>query len=651
MSTGSPAPTPDRTFPTAPRTAKETSLKTTLAVRQAKTAGPATQGQTARQNWRSAPGDGGIHYQIRPEDIYPPITTMEPFDMDDPSTPDSITSEEIRAYYTNSSPIGSPYPQPSEQAIDPALINRAATPIPQQSTPPQDLTPVAPRQIAANRTTDETTPPPTLPGAVELEDEVMHDITAPPGLRQRPLPDTPQATTVYSDIATPNPFAPLASPMPAANARTDKGKGRQEQTETRSPTLEGVQASRWAPKHLRPIVTTGEPSTTATTTGGDAAPVTAQATPTNIAAPIDPAWDPDHVMDPPEPPAPTPVEAQADSILQELEIANQHAQAVTNPAHPPVEPATTFHEGPFEQIQDYTHLDPFRDIARSQIRDWITRTDKGEKLIVRPFGMEARDRAQHSTLVTLIRESAALFTGLTNVEVAPPIPAPAGERPANAKPACPATFILFFLNEEQHHRMLDRGIISCTTITYQVISLQPTLPTLFLTLADFFTSNADVIRATIVEYWTTHTSNAAFDTLNASLMNQITPATVQALIASIRVNSIATRRQGGVLKPHWQVFVASSLLTPEQWLHLRRYLSLIQYANSYHGIGVCIEPFICNICHSAGHPTGMCPFPEQLEWHGLIHPPRPTSTRGTGRGGRGRGRGRGGARGVGGITY
>ncbi|TFY51267.1 hypothetical protein EVJ58_g10661 [Rhodofomes roseus] len=134
----------------------------------------------------------------------------------------------------------------------------------------------------------------------------------------------------------------------------------------------------------------------------------------------------------------------------------------------------------------------------------------------------------------------------------------------------------------------------------------------------------------------------------------------QQIRRSVRVRLLRRIHQGHP-DPIAALYIESPTADPGDWNAFRERVRQHIFGSSRSGPPEILwETFLCGICHSADHPTGLCYLPNVPGWHGPTpdsvraaaqeyarrNPAPPTHGRGgrgggRGRGGRGRGRGRG----------
>ncbi|RDX56697.1 hypothetical protein OH76DRAFT_1414194 [Lentinus brumalis] len=225
-------------------------------------------------------------------------------------------------------------------------------------------------------------------------------------------------------------------------------------------------------------------------------------------------------------------------------------------------------------------------------------------------------------------------------------------------------WIAYGLPESAAAQLLEIEVVSMPAVSYRVFNRDLHMPQLLLTLGSLTGGTQDslerMVRRNLVG--PLRQSIATLVERNPSFAHLTTDEAIQALIDTLRVR-ILTMNNGNRSA---NVFMRSPTRSIELWRQWVAQLRAHAWRDREHSTVYARRIALCSCCHSADHPTHLCPFPHIPGWngpmagsssHSSIPPPPPPpgpsspgpssssrnrSSEENARGGpRGRGRGRG----------
>lgn len=186
---------------------------------------------------------------------------------------------------------------------------------------------------------------------------------------------------------------------------------------------------------------------------------------------------------------------------------------------------------------------------------------------------------------------------------------------------------------------------SSPDITFKVLPFQPNMtPSLILCIGGLTSPDIEAAKIAVRTAWSqpknemclvdlVRTNDAAFKGAGRN----VTRAAIAEMINSVSVDFVDIKEARGIPSPCFNIFITSPMECMVTWTHLKALLFSLSYPTLLTGTGHPKSLFSCQICHSFGHPRGLCPFPLIPGWNGLKCK---MMQNGAGRG-RGYGRGRG----------
>ncbi|TFY51278.1 hypothetical protein EVJ58_g10653 [Rhodofomes roseus] len=408
-------------------------------------------------------------------------------------------------------------------------------------------------------------------------------------------------------------YAPYPQPFASSSRRTNRSTPSPMQisppTPRTTPTPSGRPTTRVHPLHMTPLhVHT---------------PTPAPAPP--HAPPHAPTPAPPHAPAPPAAhTAPTPPPIHAQGPAPALAYAAPIAPLIA-PAGPPAftpNPATGWPE-----IEGTSFFWRFDNMLETQVHDWTS--DPNLHMLGHVAGNSADDDghvARTQTIDNVLRTS----FGITNARITPAVPAI--RQQSYGRP--PFFYHIGNLSQADYDLLSNTRWRSTAigTVGFERPShdpptlvgmwerperLSPTLNEQELT--EGFLEGLESLSLS------TEIRNAvARDILAGGRWRHLTPEQAVAMVLrSVRVR-VLQRQVQGHLHPVAVLYMQSPTADPGDWQLLCHRIQLHIFGHAHGGpLELCRESFLCLICHSADHPTSLCPLPHVPGWLG----PTPDSVR------------------------
>ncbi|KAG1718172.1 hypothetical protein EDD22DRAFT_964063 [Suillus occidentalis] len=207
--------------------------------------------------------------------------------------------------------------------------------------------------------------------------------------------------------------------------------------------------------------------------------------------------------------------------------------------------------------------------------------------------------------------------GPINPRVAPP-------SPSNGKNAkdFPKSFLVFDIPTEVVSMIIHQRVWSTPEITIEARPfLSRDLPTSFMCLNGFTTSNPVIVASAVRDAWTApETLGKIVEILEKSEipLDRVYDAATY-LCDSISVEFIDYKAAKAISLPRFNIFANCPSNQPRTWTSLCANLMQIHYRTPLDGTGIAIPFTSCTLCHSIGHPNGLCKFPDLPSWNGPKH--------------------------------
>jgi hypothetical protein len=267
------------------------------------------------------------------------------------------------------------------------------------------------------------------------------------------------------------------------------------------------------------------------------------------------------------------------------------------------------------KVHDAYSSSNFELIRPDIIDEWDTFLDK--KLAAIPFGITTKDSFNKHAISSLIFSAVKEITKAEKLGVSAPEP----NTYASSIRESPITFLISELSEEGCHTLLGRTVWSSSEITFRVIPLQPTRPNFLFTIINLSTTQIDAVCDAVINKWQDDQAQTFFQLIPQDMqLDAAAPPVldIKGFIASVEIARLDTKEKGDKVKPHFNVYADSSLIsTPRVWSQVRDFLASRDYTSTRIGSGkTIIAPNNCGICHSVDHPRGLCPFPKLPGWNG-----------------------------------
>ncbi|KAF8256656.1 hypothetical protein EI94DRAFT_1836746 [Lactarius quietus] len=281
------------------------------------------------------------------------------------------------------------------------------------------------------------------------------------------------------------------------------------------------------------------------------------------------------------------------------------------------DPLDKYTEGPMPNIYDEAATTLLAGIDKAQIHSWLTLPTG--KVLARPFDSDANYRPNHQNVAQALIAATREITGALTPAVAPPNKDPNAPRSQRH----PITFLIHNISKEDESALLDRKVWSSKEITFQVESIYIKRPEFMFTLSGFSCSQeVGDVEASIAEVWgdqrTLTLIRELADLAQTQEEAQEWHDQMQRFLESATVQYLGIRGQGGIEKPHFNVYANGELIEDDEiWDELRKSLRGRVYRTMTIGTGrPLVEDFICGLCHGHDHPRGLCPFPKVPGWNG-----------------------------------
>lgn len=318
------------------------------------------------------------------------------------------------------------------------------------------------------------------------------------------------------------------------------------------------------------------------------------------------------------------VTSDEDSLRAQLEVAETNRSIVRCMAPPSTNTSQRFTptpEGGFPPIH-LAHAAALLDfICTNTINAWLGVASP--KFLVQVFDYDGKEYESMNAILTqrirnVITEIMTTHNlGPVNPRIAPPSPA----NGANAK-EFPKAFLVFNIPTEVASMVLHQRIWSSPEITIEARPfLSHTLPTAFLCLNGFTTSDPNTVARAVRETWfSPETLGKIIETLEISEipLDRCYDAAIY-LCDSITVEFIDYKAAKAISLPRFNIFANCPSNSPKIWTALRVKLMTIHYPTPLDGTGIAIPFTTCSLCHSIGHPNGLCKYPDTPLWNGPKH--------------------------------
>jgi hypothetical protein len=252
------------------------------------------------------------------------------------------------------------------------------------------------------------------------------------------------------------------------------------------------------------------------------------------------------------------------------------------------------------------------------VDDW-EHLPKG-KLLVQPFGPDAKNVAKHSLIKTLLFAAVVEITNSRDVSVIAP-------KPKINSYKTPYSFLVYNVSEQQAITLLERRVWSSPAVTFSVSTLNPICSDYLFSIKGLTTLDISEVYNTVKEVWHDPTSLEFLQTICQNFSgprkdHEITM--LQQFISSLKVERLDTKLRGNTIAPIFNVYANGPLIYSDNtWSQIRTFLTSRTYALQAQDIGTTVvAPFRCSICHAIDHPRGLCPFPVVEGWNGPKRRPR-----------------------------
>ncbi|KAG1888080.1 hypothetical protein F4604DRAFT_1915980 [Suillus subluteus] len=319
-----------------------------------------------------------------------------------------------------------------------------------------------------------------------------------------------------------------------------------------------------------------------------------------------------------------PETSEEEDLHTELEVTETNRSIVC--VHAPSAQNTTPYftptpEGGFPSIHLLHAASSFDYIDQAIINAWIQ--VGGPKFLVRIFDYDGKDHENMNAVITQrIRNTVAEIMnthnlGPINVRVTSP-------SPTNGKDAkeFPKTFLVFDIPTEVMDMVIHQRIWSSQEIMIEARPfISHELPTTFFCLNGFTTTNENSVRKAIYNTWT---SPQILENIVVILEKSEIPLdrcydAAMYLCDSISVKFVDYKGQKAISLPCFNIYAKCPSNRPKIWTSLGATLMTIHYPTPLDGKGISIPFTTCSLCHSIGHPNGLCRFPDLPLWNGPKH--------------------------------
>lgn len=259
---------------------------------------------------------------------------------------------------------------------------------------------------------------------------------------------------------------------------------------------------------------------------------------------------------------------------------------------------------------------PLDHIDMKTIKEW----DNCPKyrLIAAPFGFNTHQQFKHNNLKKRILAAVAKITQSPHIGVCAPSP---HDRVIKSRHCTPCAFLIHGLNKEQYCMLLRQNVWASAIITFRVTTTTPTSPDLLFTLTEFSTLDVGEILTMVQDLWRKKETITAVQEAIKGIPTdpkKEAPPDIKAFLNSVKIDQLKMMESGRRLTPQYNVYTnAKYLQNHTMRSEARKVLSKFYYDTSLLGSGILlIRAHHCNICHSADHPHGFCPFAKLPGWKG-----------------------------------
>ena len=83
---------------------------------------------------------------------------------------------------------------------------------------------------------------------------------------------------------------------------------------------------------------------------------------------------------------------------------------------------------------------------------------------------------------------------------------------------------------------------------------------------------------------------------------------VDEVVENLYVERVDLAKGHNIPQPSINLYLMNTNYNDEEWKLLRKAASKTAYVHDLHGVGRYFPGWICALCHSVSHPTGMCPY-------------------------------------------
>ena len=236
------------------------------------------------------------------------------------------------------------------------------------------------------------------------------------------------------------------------------------------------------------------------------------------------------------------------------------------------------------------------------------------KLLVQPFGPDAKNVAKHSMIKTLLFAAIVEITNSRDVSVI-------ALKQKTSSYKTPFSFLVYNISDQQAHTLLERRVWSSPSITFSVSTLHPTCSKYFFSIKGLATMNKNEVFKAVNEVWRDQESltflQAICQNFPENTKEQASAMLLQ-FVTSLEVERLDTKLRGNTIAPIFNIYANGQLIPNDNtWSKIRAFYTSRTYTLQAQDIGITvIAPFRCGICHAADHPRGLCPFPVLEGWNG-----------------------------------
>lgn len=335
---------------------------------------------------------------------------------------------------------------------------------------------------------------------------------------------------------------------------------------------------------------------------------------------------------PPLPFSPLALEtSEEDGLRAQLEVAETNRTIVRNTAPTVTNSPQRFTpspEGGFPPIHlaHAAHLLDF--VSSNTINAWLNVT--GPKFLVRVFDYDGKDyETMNAILTQRIRNVISEIMSTHKLEPINPRVAPPSPMEGKNTKDFPKAFLVFDIPTEVANMVVHQRVWSSHEITIEARPfLSHELPTSFICLNGFTTANPDIIAGAVRDKWT---SPEILGKIVEILEKSEIPLercydAAMYLCDSISVEFIDYKVAKAISLPRFNIFATCPSNQPKTWTSLRVKLMTIHYPTPLDGTGIAIPFTTCTLCHSIGHPNGLCKYPDIPSWNGPKHKNKTTKS-------------------------